>query len=147
MSTPILLNENSVQVTSTTVLVNGTRFPLRNISSVSFLDQTRELEHRGTVVKWLIWLFASPGLICLPFVVVIDPGRVLEMPVPFLFLVGMTVFAIWLGKKLETMMLARPRYACNITSGNQAAVLLSNDRDLVERVVASINTAIDTAKF
>ncbi len=147
MQTQILLNEESVQVTSTTVLVDGTRFPLRNITSVAFVDRTQSLVRSGIVSKWLIWLFALPGLFILPVGVVINPGRVLEVPISILCLVGITLFALWLGPKSEKQLLSCPRYACNLTSGNQSAILLSNDRGLIERAVSSINTAIDTAAF
>lgn len=146
MQTQILLNEESMQVTSTTVLVDGTRFPLRNITSVAFVDRTQSLVRSGIACKWLIWLFALPGLFVLP-VIVTNPGRVLESPISFLFLVGMTLLALWLGPKSEKHLLSCPRYACNLTSGNQSAMLLSNDRGLIERAVSSINTAIDTAAF
>jgi len=141
------LSALSVEITPTIIRVNETRFPIRNITSVSFVDLSGNFALPGVVLKWCFWMFAIPVLIYMLLGILVSPLGILGKPLSLLLWTGMTYFALWLGKQLESWFQTLSPYACEITCGDHSVSLHSSDRILVERAIASIVNAIENADF
>jgi hypothetical protein len=140
----VMIDEHSVTVTSSSVIINTIELPLRDVTSVRFVEHAKDMSGLAAFLKWLVWLFALPGLFVALYAI-FNPYRVIEEPLAFLFFVGVTAFVIWLGKKAESSMLGPAKYACNIAFDDNSAVIFSNDRDFLERLVKQISSVIVSA--
>ena len=133
MSEETLYSDNSVSVTTTRVVITGTTYALRNITSVKMVKTIPSI---GCAVMLLIlggiFLVGSLGMAA-------DSSQRDKAPAIFAFLLGVGIAAaviLWLLKR-------RHSYHVAIASASgEGHALTSKDKDYIEKIVASINEAI-----
>lgn len=147
MAEQVLLKENNLEVTTTSVKGNGNTLAVRNITSVSFVDWYIQMRTVYVGLRWFLRIVA--GLLAL-FILLNTVDRGLQKPLAFIFLVVATGAIFWFTEYwMPRRAVHGPtRYKCYVTlSGQPCEVVASGDAKFIERVVAAINKAIEKAEF
>jgi hypothetical protein len=115
----------------TRVVIQGTTYALRNITSVSMAKSPSQ--KMGCVV-YLLFIALFPVGLALLAIVMGSLGYFLFFGIPAAFLIGI---ALWWRSRMK------PNYhVCLASATGESHALTSKDQDYIEKVVNSINEAI-----